>query len=394
MAHPHACKQKESPSAPESRAGALYVHVPFCLAKCGYCDFYSIPVQPDLATRCVDALAAELRTQKEFLKEPLASIFVGGGTPTSIGAEPLRRLLLPLSRHADARTEFTVEANPGTVDPAVAAAMAQAGVNRISLGVQSFQTEELALLGRIHTPHQADQTIAMLRSAGLDHLSVDLIYGIPGQSLSSWLESLRRAVELGVEHLSCYALSFEPDTPLGRRLKAGEIRQVDEQLQKDCYYAAIDAAEATGMEHYEISNFARSGRRCRHNITYWENEPYVGIGPAATGYIAGERRTNCPDLAAYLQAIEAGLPPPSTSEHLTGRAAMAEAVMLGLRLTEGIDRKAFAVRYGLDVADAFPRAISRYAQLGALVVTGSHLRLRRSALFVADTVLAEVLAEA
>jgi oxygen-independent coproporphyrinogen-3 oxidase len=339
-------------------------------------------------------LVAELRTQKDFLKEPLASLFVGGGTPTSIGADLLRRLLAPLGEHAGERTEFTVEANPGTVEPTVAAAMAEVGVNRVSLGVQSFQAEELAFLGRIHTPRQADQAVATLRSAGLDRLSVDLIYGIPGQSLPSWLASLRRAVELGVEHLSCYAMSFEPDTPLGRRLKAGEVREVDEQLQKDCYYAAIDAAETAGLEHYEISNFARRGRQCRQNITYWENESYVGIGPAATSYIAGDRRTNCPDLAAYLQAVEAGLPPPSTGERLTGRAAMAEAVMLGLRLTEGLDRQAFVRRYGQDVSEVFPRTISRYANLGALVVTPSHLRLHRSALFASDTVLAEVLAEA
>jgi oxygen-independent coproporphyrinogen-3 oxidase len=272
--------------------------------------------------------------------------------------------------------------------------LVEAEVNRVSLGVQSFHVRELALLGRRHSPEQARQAAAALRSAGIGNLSVDLIYGIPGQTLASWRDSLRQAVDLGAEHLSSYALNLEPGTPLGRAAEAGRVRPADEQLQKDCYEAAIDLARAAGLEHYEISNFARPGRRCRHNLTYWRNEPYLGLGPAAASYVAGVRRTNRPDLAAYLQAIEAGLPPPADSEKLVGRAAMAETVMLGLRLIEGLDRAAFAQRFGQDMASVFPRTVARYAEQGALIVTERHVRLEAGVLFVSDTILADFLAEA
>ena len=385
------CKQKGD-FAPT--AATLYIHVPFCLAKCGYCDFYSVPVHSADPARCIHAMGAELRACEGGLVRPVESIFVGGGTPTAVGPDLLRRLLAEVTRFADGRTEFTVEANPCTVGSAVAGVLSDSGVNRVSVGVQSFQAEELALLGRRHTPSQAAEAVATLRSAGIDNIGVDLIYGVPNQSLGSWQDSLRRAIELGARHLSCYALSFEQDTPLERRLAAGEVGQMDEQLQKDCYYAAIDLAEAAGLEHYELSNFAQPGRRCRHNLTYWRNEPYLGIGPAAASYLAGTRRTNRPDLAAYVEAIESGLAAPATSEKLEGRSAMAETIMLGLRLTDGLDRAAFARRHGQDAAEAFGRTVRRYAELGALRVAPSHIRLDRGTLFAADTVLADFLAEA
>jgi oxygen-independent coproporphyrinogen-3 oxidase len=294
----------------------------------------------------------------------------------------------------DAQTEFSVEANPGTVDVEVAAALAAAGVNRVNLGVQSLRDEELRTLGRIHSAAVARQSVATLRSAGLDNVGLDLIYGIPGQTAETWRQSVDAALALAPQHLSCYALSFEPLTPLAADLLAGTVAEMDEEDQEACYRHAIAACAAAGLEHYETSNFARPHRRCRHNLTYWHNEPYLGIGPGAASYVGGTRQTNDPNLPAYLQALLADQFPPATSEHLEARPAMAETLMLGLRLIEGVDRPAFAARFGQDPCEAFPNSVALYQALEMLEVTPTHLRIPSSALFLADTILADIIDEA
>jgi oxygen-independent coproporphyrinogen-3 oxidase len=242
----------------------------------------------------------ELGLRAGALAAPLASVFVGGGTPTALGGELLAELLAPLGEWIDEETELSVEANPGALDEGVVAACLRGGANRVNLGIQSFHDKELRLLGRIHSPEQARRAAEMLRAAGLGNLGMDLIYGIPGQTPASWAASLAEALALGPEHLSCYALSFEEGTPLGRDLRAGRVEEMDAAAQEACYRHAIAAAGECGLEHYEISNFARAGRQCRHNLTYWRNEPYLGIGPGATSYVGGVRRTNAADLEAYV----------------------------------------------------------------------------------------------
>jgi oxygen-independent coproporphyrinogen-3 oxidase len=319
--------------------------------------------------------------------------YVGGGTPTVLGAPGLRRLLEAVQAAGRPRSEFTVEANPGTVDAQTAAVLAQCGVNRVAMGAQSFEPGELRTLGRIHNPGEVAVAVATLRSAGIANLDLDLIYGIPGQTLDSWRRSLESALALRPEHLSVYALSFEEGTPLWADLQRGAVEAMDDSLQRECYFAAIEAAGRAGLEHYEISNFARPGRRCAHNLTYWHNRPYLGVGPAAASYVLGVRRTNAPDLAAYVEAVRAGLAPPSTQEQLAGRMTMAETLMLGLRLVDGIDRKELAARFGVDALEAFPRSFARHAELGTLVVTDDLLRIPRESLFVSDAVLADIIAE-
>ncbi|MFA6133121.1 MAG: radical SAM family heme chaperone HemW [Phycisphaerae bacterium] len=375
-------------------AAAIYLHVPFCVAKCRYCDFYSAPFDGPTAMAYVRAAGMELQSNASHLSQPPRSIFVGGGTPTSLGHRMLGRLLEALAPYRGSETEFTVEANPGTIDPVMAATLAEAGVNRVSLGVQSFHDDELAALGRIHTADQAHLAVALLRQAGLANIGIDLMYALPRQTMHSWRESLAQAAGLGASHLSCYALSFEPQTPLGKDLAAGRAVEMDESMQKDLYYAAIESAEAAGMEHYEISNFASAGRRCVHNLTYWRNESYLGIGPAAASYINGERRTNHSDLQGYLATITDGRPAPAGSESLSGRRLMAETAMLGLRMTEGLCRQAFESRFSQDILSAFPRSTSRYIQLGALEASPQRLAIAKPFLFVADTILADIVAEA
>lgn len=385
-------KQKQTDSAPPPRA--LYVHVPFCRAKCRYCDFHSAPLTGRAAQQFVVAATRELDRHRTEFAEPLASVFFGGGTPTVLGAALLGRLIDAAAPLTGPDTEFSVEANPATLDKPLADHLAAGGVNRINLGVQSFDDGELRLLGRIHTAADAADAVDMLRTTGIANVGLDLIYGIPGQTMESWRRSLGKATALAPAHLSCYALSFEAGTPLGEDLAAGRAAEMDESLQRDCYDAAITAAGEAGLEHYEISNFARAGQRCRHNLTYWRNEPYVGIGPAAASYVAGERRTNDPDTPAYIDALLSGREPPATAERLGRRAAMAETLMLNLRLIEGADRAAFARRFGTDPLEAFPLSFSRYAKLGAVIVTPSHVRIAPQSLFVADSILADLIDEA
>jgi oxygen-independent coproporphyrinogen-3 oxidase len=389
----HPCK-KNRHEVCGTPAGALYVHVPFCAAKCRYCDFYSLPIGQSRTAEFLRALAAEMRAQARRLRKPLASVFVGGGTPTSIGAPGLAELLAIPAGWLDSKTEFSVEANPGTLDARSVEVLLSAGVNRVNLGVQSLRAQELQTLGRIHSPQQARDAFNMLRQSGLQNLGLDLIYGIPGQSLQSWHASVAEALDFRPEHLSCYALSFEEHTPLWQDLQAGLVEQMDEAEQEACWRHAISAAADAGLEHYEVSNFARPGRQCLHNLTYWHNMPYIGLGPGAASYFGGVRRTNDPDLSAYVRALLSGQSPPSSQEQLTGRNAMAETVMLALRLTQGLDLQAFEDRYGQDVRQVFGRSISRHIQTGGLEVQACHLRIAASAMFVSNEILVDILAEA
>ncbi len=375
-------------------ASALYLHVPFCRSKCRYCDFYSTTIDGDSAASYVHAATIELARKLPQLTFPLKSVFVGGGTPTALPIDLLEMLLSPVGAIIDESTEFTVEANPATLGDGEAEMLARIGVNRLSIGAQSFQSDELAVLGRIHNAEQIRAAREAARTAGISNISLDLIYGVPAQTLASWRNSLAEALALDIDHLSCYALSIEHGTPLELDVSSGRIKQVDESLQLDQYNATVADLSDAGLGRYEISNFARPGRECRHNLTYWRNEPYVGIGPAAASYDGAIRSKNISDTDSYVQALESGLFAPSESEQLVQRVAMSETIMLALRMTQGLDRSSFARRFGLDPLEAFPESLTRYRRQGALVITDDRITLADEAFFVSDTILADILAEA
>jgi len=286
----------------------LYVHIPFCASKCGYCDFYSVPADGECMDSFVGALLRELEEDVFVEGRTIETVYVGGGTPTILPTDLLDRLFEGLRRVVSTYSpaEFTVESNPGTLLPEKVEILRDGGVNRISLGAQSFSAAELATLQRSHKPEDIAASVDMVRRAGFIHLNLDMIFGVPGQTLSSWMDSIGQAIDLGPDHLACYGLTYEPGTPLYERRERGEVIPTDEGLESEMYTSAIGLLADCGFDHYEISNFARLGGKCLHNLGYWENRPCIGIGPGASSYINGRRWRNVPEVRQYVRRVHCG----------------------------------------------------------------------------------------
>lgn len=370
----------------------LYIHVPFCLAKCAYCDFVSYPYAPEAAERYLKALEGEIRLWSEWFGPELAlkTVYVGGGTPTCLPPEALVRLLSVLrgSFTVLPDAEVTVEANPGTLGDEKLAVLAAAGVNRLSIGMQGTADRLLRVLGRAHTAGEARRAFKAARAAGFTNINLDLIYGIPGQSAGDWAETLAEAVALGPEHISAYSLEIHPETPLGRAATAGAVTVCPEETVREMYLKAIDFLTASGYVHYEIANFARSGRESRHNRLYWEGGEYLGLGPGAHSCLDGRRWSNTTDPGEYYADVARGALPVAEAVHLTPADAMAEAMFLGLRLTAGVSAARFQARFGCSPEAVYGPAIARLAAQGLLVEEDGYIRLTREALPVANVVFA------
>lgn len=324
----------------------LYLHVPFCGQKCSYCDFYSVPTEPGLIDQYLSLLIteAELRGKGQAIN----TVFWGGGTPSLLTPHQISTALDEVSRYfcLEGAAELTLEANPETLNQQYLIELRQTGINRLSLGVQSLTPRLLPLLGRRHTAEQSLTALGQAQSAGFMNLSCDLMYGIPGQTLADWRHDLRAIVASGVQHISLYCLELYETTSLGRAVTSGLVAQPNDDLAADQYNWACDFLNSQGLKQYEISNFARPGYECQHNINYWQNGQYVGLGPAACSYWQGTRACNVANLSTYGQLVAAGQPAAISSEHLSVQGRMAETVILGLRLSEGIDTAAFAERFG------------------------------------------------
>ncbi len=368
---------------------ALYVHVPFCRRICGYCDFYRQVLNPDLTRAYTDAVIQELDGYLQFHSCEFDTVYLGGGTPTVLPPADLERLLQRISAAPLARDslEFTVEANPATVTDVVADILAGASVNRISLGAQSFDAAELRVLDRQHEPEHVEQTITTLRAVGITNISLDLIFGIPGQSLVSLRRSLDATLALRPQHVSCYGLMYEPGTPLHAARESGAATEVDEELEAEMYELVRSTLATAGLPQYEISNYARQGYEARHNLHYWRNEPYVGVGPAAAGYLDGVRYKNVADTRTYIEAVRAGRPPRDEEETLEHAERMRETAMLALRLTAGVNRREFEERFAVDPAEHFHMEIERHVSAGLLEVTPAAIRLTPAGFLLADRVM-------
>lgn len=372
---------------------AAYIHVPFCAHKCGYCDFASLAGADALADRYLDALDHEMAFRLDGKAQPVQTIFVGGGTPTRLDAGQLDRLLALIRRWfpLEPGGEWTVEANPGTLNAEKVAVLVGGGVNRVSLGAQSFQRPLLTTLERNHDPDDVPRALDLIRPH-FDRWSFDLIFGVPGSTLDDWRADLETALTLGPDHLSCYGLVYEKGTALWKQWDAGQVRAVDEEVERSMYAHTIDRLAEAGLDQYEISNFARPGHDCRHNLVYWANEPYHGVGLGAARYVGGIRAVNTRDLPAYLRRVESGADPTGPTEALDPEPHARETAILMLRRTRlGLDRDDFQARTGFSLDALAGPALRRHTAAGLLEDDGRRLRLTRDGLFLADTVLSDLL---
>lgn len=381
----------------EGRSAAtlgIYVHIPFCVRKCYYCDFNAGPASLPFRERYVAALCEEIRAMSCdpcVGGRPVETLFFGGGTPSELADEQLERIagLLRAAFAVLPGAEWTLEANPGTVTPESLAAFRNMGFNRISVGVQSFHDHHLRGLGRIHTAAEAEAAFRWTREAGFGSRNIDLIFGLPGQAAEEWRRDLDHAIALGAEHLSLYGLTIEKGTLFGRWHAAGQLLLPGEDLSAEMYEHALDRLAAAGYEQYEISNWALPGHRCRHNLRYWRNQEYLGFGVSAASYITGARRTNLADWRRYEERATAGLSCVAEEERLEGVKAAGEAVMLALRTCDGADLEELSAAYQTDLRHAFTPAIRALKGYGLLEEAGRRLRLTRPGLLVADRVLCE-----
>jgi len=316
----------------------LYIHIPFCLKKCIYCDFYSVPDSVPLIEAYVEALCKEIDMRGNQIKE-LEAIYIGGGTPSLLKGKDIAKIMGKLKREwrLSSKVEITSEVNPGTLSDKGIKAMLDSGINRISIGVQSLDDNELRLLGRMHDAADAVRALRDAQRGGFRNISVDLIYGIPGQGNKSWKTTLDEIARLRPEHLSTYELTPEKNTLLHEQLEKGNLYLPDEDTVAEMYYSAIDTLEACGYGHYEISNFALPGYECRHNLNYWDRGEYIGIGAGAHSFRNGMRFANVGDVESYINAINEDRLPVTEDMVLTAEDTVKELLFLGLRKKEGIE---------------------------------------------------------
>lgn len=364
---------------------SAYIHVPFCEHRCGYCNFTVVASNSHLVEPYLLALEKEL----SWLGEPptVHTFFLGGGTPTELDSRDLERLLdLVRSRFCLGEiSEFTVEANPNDLAQEKVQILSNAGVNRVSIGAQSFHSRKLKTLERRHRGDDIRRAVDIVRTV-ISNVSLDLIFAIPGESLEQWQNDLDEALALQPSHISTYGLTFERGTRFWSRRSKGTLLETDEELQRQMYAGSIDRIVSAGFEHYEVSNFARPGFRCAHNEVYWLGGSYYAAGPGAARYVDGWRETNHKSTWTWMKRLQANESPVSFRERLSPEDRARERFVFGMRRLEGIDRDEFANETGFDVTDMFGDALERHLRQRAIVAEGRRLRLSSEGLFVSDAI--------
>ena len=369
---------------------ALYVHIPFCETKCPYCDFNSYAIEGRDVDAYLDALAREMDARG--VPANPSTIFIGGGTPTVVGAKQLDRYLTDiLSRiEPDPAREFTVEANPGSIDAEKFAVLRAHGVNRVSIGAQALQPHHLKTMGRVHDVADIEDAVRLAKDSGIERLSLDFIYGIPGMRRREWTEALDQAISWDPGHLSCYALIYEPGTEFTRRKRRGELSPIDEEDELFLFRWTERRLRSAGYERYEISNFARPGLESQHNLNYWRNGSYAGFGAGAFSYVEGRRFGNERRLERYAELVRSGASPVVSEESLEAEPAARETVALGLRMVEGVDPAAIERKFEINFDELFAQPLGELAA-ARLIHRDPRLRLARRGWRVADAVAAAFL---
>ena len=369
-------------------AGYLYIHIPFCLKKCIYCDFYSVSDSKFIIGAFMTALCKELEMRKEYIGK-LCGIYIGGGTPSILKEKDIATIMdkIRSTCHISAAAEITSEANPGTLTESGIKGMLNAGINRISIGVQSLRDKELSLLGRMHDAAEAIAAVTTARKSGFGNISLDLIYGIPGQDLVSWKRTLEKIVSLHSEHISAYELTPEKNTVLYEQLEKGRLHLPDEDEVAEMYYTAIDILTEAGYKHYEISNFALPNLQCRHNLNYWDRGEYLGIGAGAHSFLNGRRISNICDVRQYIHDVELGTSPIAEETLLTRREEIEETLFLGLRKTDGFDIELIPA----NITEHLKEALDDLAHQGLLDLSGGHIKLTRKGLIICNSVIVRLM---
>lgn len=369
----------------------IYIHIPFCKTRCLYCDFYT-GTDESQKDDFVNAVCNEILLRKDELNEPVRTIYFGGGTPSRLHVQHFRQILDAVHQHfrVNDDAEITLEANPDDLSSEYIRKLRDLSFNRISIGIQSFDDKELRFLSRRHSARQAIEAVKNCQQAGFANISIDLMYGLPRQTLEIWKRNLQQAINLDIQHISAYHLIYEENTGMHRLLSAGKIIPVHEEVSTDMFALLIDTLTEHGFEHYEISNFAKKGAYSRHNTSYWKNEPYLGLGAAAHSFDGHSRSWNISDLSAYIQSINQG-DVCFENEILSTRETYNEFIMTGLRTMWGIDIEQLQLRFGKKMEIYCLQNAQKYLDNGQLKIENRHLKLTRKGIFISDGIMSDLM---
>ena len=375
----------------QAKPSSAYVHIPFCTQICYYCDFSKVFIKNQPVDAYLEHLIQETRSY-EIGK--LRTLYIGGGTPTALSAQQLAYLLTELPKVMDLSEveEFTIEANPGDLDPDKIAVLKDSLVNRVSLGVQTFDNKMLKKIGRSHQEQDIYDNIRHLKQACFDNISIDLIYALPGQTMEQVKENVAKAIDLDIPHMSLYSLILENHTVFMNRMRRGKLPLPKEELEAEMFEYIIEELEKAGFEHYEISNFSKPGFESRHNLVYWDNAEYYGLGAGASGYVDGIRYKNHGPIRHYLEAVEAGKAR-ITEEHLTLEEKMEEELFLGLRKKTGVSKARFEEKFGVSFDQRYGQVVASLTEQGLLVPDDKQVRMTKRGLFLGDTVAEKFILE-
>lgn len=368
----------------------LYIHIPFCKSKCFYCDFNSYSGKERIQESYVDSLIDEMESRSSIIeKNKISTIYIGGGTPTYLNIHALEKLLTYLKKYCGKSVEYSCEANPGTLTGEKLIVLKENGVNRLSMGLQSWNDDLLHRLGRIHTVRNFVENYNSARAAGFKNINIDIMFSIQGQTLDDFENTLNNVIAINPEHISCYSLIIEEGTPFGEQYEKGELKEMDEDIDREMYYMAVEKLNDAGYMRYEISNFAREGYKCRHNIIYWDTRHYLGIGAGAHSYLDGIRFSNEPVPEKYIKMVRDSGLPTVHEEKLTIDDMMGEFMFMGLRMTQGIEIDDFKRRFSLNIWDVYGNEIRKLEDDGLIKINAGRMFLTDRGIDVSNRVFVE-----
>ncbi|WP_036876684.1 radical SAM family heme chaperone HemW [Xylanibacter oryzae] len=371
----------------------LYIHIPFCTSRCIYCGFYSTTLS-EMKDKYVDAICKEIKLRKDYLiDEKIDTIYLGGGTPSTLSAEQLEKIFYCIYNdvyNGCKPFETTIECNPDDVTEMFADTISRLPVNRISMGAQTFCDKRLRFLRRRHCANDVGIAVKRLRQIGIRNISIDLIYGFPNETLEDWQKDISEAIRLGIEHISAYSLMIEEGTPLYDMMESGKISEINEELSRKMYETLIDRMENAGFEHYEISNFAKEGKRSKHNSCYWNSTHYIGIGAAAHSYNGNSRQWNVSDINEYIKNIEVGTIP-ADKEILDFSTRYDDLITTALRTKDGINLNKLVKEFGIEYRDFLIDNAKQYTDRNLMIIDDNNIRISREGLFISDAIMRDLM---